>query len=493
MTVPGRRLLWLTALLVIPLATFTVLSPGSAILSLGALAGIFLVSCVDMVRAQRSLDGVTVEFPEVIRASKGREFSVEVKIRNEAIACHELSLGLALGEAFTGTPVFELRLPRDSEFAKHTWRLKALKRGCYRFDACYLESRSPLGLWNHRSRRVISCEMRVYPNLHMERRSLAALFLHRGNIGIHAQRQVGKGRDFEQLREYVPGDDYGDIFWKASARRGFPMTKMFQLERTQEIYVVVDHSRLSARELRVSEDGLSPGAPLGERRDPEAAAGAPPRDSGGGEGTGGADSPGGHSEMIRGGSFEVTTQLERFLHAALVMGLVAEQQGDLFGLITFGSQVDGFIRSRNGKAHYDACRDALYTLETEQATPDYEELVVFVRTHLTRRALLVVLTDLSDPLLAEQYLETMRLISRRHVVLTVMLKPRKAEPLFSHDDVESVDDLYDELAGHFTWMELQEISRTLSKQGVHFAIPDHEALCTEMVTEYLNIKRRQLL
>ena len=95
-------------------------------------------------------------------------------------------------------------------------------------------------------------EIRVYPNLLTERKNLAALFLNRGTFGIHAQRQVGKGRDFEKLREYVPGDGYDEIHWKATARRGRPITKVFQIEKTQEIYVIVDASRLSAREVRSS-------------------------------------------------------------------------------------------------------------------------------------------------------------------------------------------------------------------------------------------------
>jgi uncharacterized protein (DUF58 family) len=71
---------------------------------------------------------------------------------------------------------------------------------------------------------------------------------------MHTQRQVGKGRDFEQLREYLPGDGYEDIHWKATAKYGHPVTKVFQIERTQELYVVLDASRLSGRTMPVGED-----------------------------------------------------------------------------------------------------------------------------------------------------------------------------------------------------------------------------------------------
>src|SRR5207249_1294948 len=177
------------------------------------------------------------------------------------------------------------------------------------------------------------------------RKSLAAFFLKRGALGLHLQRQIGKGRDFEKLREYVPGDSFDEIHWKATARRAKPITKVFQVERTQEIYVVIDASRLSSRE------------------------------------TGG---PG-------------TSILERHVTAALVLGLATERQGDLFGLITFADKVQTFVRARRGKAHFTACRDALYTLQAQSVSPDFDELFSFIRLQLRRRCLIVMLTSLDDP------------------------------------------------------------------------------------------------
>ena len=69
--------------------------------------------------------------------------------------------------------------------------------------------------------------------------------MNRGAFGVHAQRQVGQGREFEKLREYAPGDSYIDIHWKATAKRGRPVTKLYQVERTQEVYVIIDASRLA--------------------------------------------------------------------------------------------------------------------------------------------------------------------------------------------------------------------------------------------------------
>src|SRR5262249_15650451 len=124
------------------------------------------------------------------------------------------------------------------------------------------------------------------------------------------------------------------------------------------------------------------------------------------------------------------TSLERFVTAALVLGLAAQQQGDLFGLLTFSNQVDHFVRARNGKAHYSACRDTLYTLQPENVTPDFDELGAFVRLRLRRRALLFVLTSLDDPVLAESFVRNLDLVCRHHLVVVAMLQPPGVAPLF---------------------------------------------------------------
>src|SRR5262249_54648830 len=160
--------------------------------------------------------------------------------------------------------------------------------------------------------------------------------------------------------------------------------------------------------------------------------------------------------------------LERFITASLVLGLAAEQQGDLFGLITFTSKVDNFVRAKNGKAHYSACRDALYLLEPQTVSPDYDEACTFIRLRLRRRALLVFLTALDDRVLAESFVRNMDLIRRQHLVLVNMLQPPGVAPLFSAPDVTSLDDLYQNLGGHFLWHNLRELEKVLQRRGVRF-------------------------
>ena len=298
-------------------------------------------------------------------------------------------------------------------------------------------------------------EIRVYPNLFEERKNLSALFLNRG-LGIHAQRQIGKGRDFEQLREYLPGDSFEDIHWKTTAKRGLPITKVYQIERTQQIYVIIDASRLSAR-------------------------------------SSGGDSLSGNGKEAQQNADEFTTVLQRFITAALIMALAAERQGDLFGLLAFDNKIRSFLKAKMGKAHFDVCRDTLYTWLPQSVSPDFAELLTFIGTKIRRRALLVFLTHLDDPVLADSFTQHIDVISRNHVVLVNMIRPPAVKPLFSSESVSSVNDIYNELGGHMIWRRIRETQKILQRRGVGFAMLDDENLCSELVSQYLALKRRQVL
>ncbi|MEM9283989.1 MAG: DUF58 domain-containing protein [Verrucomicrobiota bacterium] len=464
--VPHVPLLWLGLLLIVPGMTLAVYDTG-ALRLLGVLMLLvwLAVALIDGLRSRRLLDNVRVEFPELVRSTKGREATLPISFSNEGDEIQRMRFGVATSPwfHFDGeiTRWIE-RLPSGKKLSID-YPLTPLKRGQYFLDSIHLERRSPLGFWLVRQRHDLTTEFRVYPDLSTERKRLSSLFLMRGNEGSHMVRQVGKGRDFEQLRDYQPGDDYVDIDWKATARRQMPVTRTYQVERTQEVYVIVDHSRLSGREICIPLDEAS-------REDWE------------------------YMTQSAGGDQVVTTQLEKFLHCSLILASVAERQGDLFGFVSFADKVDRLIRGRNGKDHYNLVRDALYTLEPKTVSPDFEQLMISLRQRLTRRALLVMLVDLSDPLTAEQFYDALPLINKQHLVLVNMVRPEHAFPLFSvRNAPDSVDEVYQNLAGHLQWQELRDTGNRLRHLGVELGIPEHEELCTETVTQYLNVKKRQLI
>lgn len=454
MLVPSQRLLWLVALVGLPAAlALGLLGLPPELLGVASLVVIALIG-LDAPGALARLRDVSVSLPRQTRTSKGKHFTIEATLSQPDASCRLLHAGLPFSTAFkTDAAIVTVALPAEGGTVRVQWEALALERGRYTLDACYVETSSPLGLWDGRKRLPADSEIRVFPDLTRERNVLAPLFFRKGAVGLHQVRQVGRGREFEQLRAYLPGDSYSDIYWKGTAKRLYPVTMVHQIERTQEVHVVVDVSRRSARELPpLTRPGLQNREPLAK------------------------------------------TQCERFIQAAMVLALAAQQQGDRFGLITFSDQVHTTLRAARGHAHYNACRDALYHLQPNMVSPDYEELFIHLGNRLRQRALIILLTDLGEPWLAESFAESVAHAARRHVVLVQSLGSPEVQPLFHKgDSIPNEEALYDKLAGHLMWAGLQDTTRTLKQSGVHLTSSLQEDLVATVVTDYLNVKKRQLL
>ncbi|RPI29512.1 MAG: DUF58 domain-containing protein [Acidobacteria bacterium] len=426
------------------------------------LLGGVLVLIIDAVQGAKPLPRLQLTLPPLVRLTKSRPGQVDIRVSNLGDVGVEVRVGVVWPEGIlapglpgsagaprdageAGLMLFALAPRSTSSFS---WPCVALRRGQYRLSDYVLVVLSPFKLWSVLSRRTTECEVRVYPDLMRERKTTASMLL-RGTAGTHLQRQVGQGREFEKLREYVPGDSYSEIHWKATAKRGRPITKAFQVEKTQEIYVVIDNSRLSGRYL-----GLAP--------------------------NGDED----HSEM---------TALEYFISAGLLVGIAAERYGDLFGLLVYSDRVLKFVRAGGGKQHFNACRQALYDLRTRPVPPDLQELSSFIGGRLRRRALLVFLTDFEDPVTTESFLRNIELVARRHLVLVNTVRPRETGRIFAHHEVDSVADIYRALAGHLEWQKLMELQRTLFRMGVRMDVFEPERLAGSLISQYLTVKQRQLL
>jgi uncharacterized protein (DUF58 family) len=223
---------------------------------------------------------------------------------------------------------------------------------------------------------------------------------------------------------------------------------VYQVERTQEIYVVIDASRLNGRSAAAETEAAPPPA---------------------------------------------SSLLDRYITAALVLQQVAQRQGDLFGLIAFNDRVVRFARARGGAAHYNTCVEALYTLDAEPVTPDFEELFTFIRLRLRKRALLIFLTNLDDPVLTDTFARHVGIISRQHLVLVNTLTAPGIEPVFGPTPVTSTRDVYRQLARHLQWERLKELEKVLGRKDVRLHQLTKEESCSQVVDQYIRVKQRQLL
>lgn len=444
---PTYRQILLWAVVLFPASVAFAYVEDSVFLAAGAVVIGLIVVAFDAARTMGSLDGIQMSVPDVVRFTRDREGGIPVEITLHDDLIREFFLQILTDATVEDRePVILVRLDPDVLKSRVEWFCTPRERGNIPLTRAVIGRVSLLGLWEHRRMVDLSGAVRVYPNIQKERKNLARIFLNRDPLGIHQQRSIGRGRDFAQLRDYLPGDSFEDIYWKGTARTGKPVTKLFQVERSQEVYVLIDSSVTSSHTIHDSDGN---GKPL--------------------------------------------SNLERYINAALVLGLVAEKQGDLFGLVSFDENVQTFLKARNGKGHYNTCRDALYGIESSPMHADFAELFSYVRLNLRKRALLIILTDLSDPVQAEKFAQHIQIASRSHLILVNMIADAAIQPVFSSEPVSSTADIYQRIGGHIEWNKLQDLRHQLQLQNVALQRLEHESLSADLVHQYLTQKQRQLL
>src|ERR1700722_16416565 len=425
--VPSERMLWVAARGGLPVAPAAGMVSGATPPCALAIAAMMLVAAFDAVRGYERLATVAVRAPQFLRLTKDVSAVLPLTVDNGSAAPVALRLGIAMPPGAVSDELTRALVvaPGASPTA---WPVTGPARGDHKRAQIHVEVRSPMGLWLVRGRRTVDCGLRVYPNL--RDRATAALFSRTANIGLRLRRQMGKGREFDNLRQYMPGDSFEDIHWKVTARRGFPPGKLYQVEHAQEVYAVIDSSRLSMR----------PGI------------------------------------------------LESYVEAALHLALVAERAGDRFGLVTFSNRTQSFVRARHGMDHFRLCRETIYNLKAERVSPDFRDVFSSLQLNLRRRTLLIFFTSLDDALLAETFEREAPMLARRHLLLVNVTQSPGVKPLFEETAPPAdLDALYGGLAGQILWNRMRKLTIALGNKGIKLTVVDPARIKMQVTSQYMEV------
>ncbi|NTV63836.1 MAG: DUF58 domain-containing protein, partial [Oscillochloris sp.] len=304
----------------------------------------------------------------------------------------------------------------------------------YQFGDVVLRYRSLLGTLVRQARYPAAAPVQVYPNvLEMRRYDLLA---RRGLLyeqGLRPARVYGQGGEFARLREYTPDDEFRRIDWKATARRGRPITAEVETERRQHVICLIDTGRLMA-------------PPLGE-----------------------------------------IAKLDYVINTALLLSYVATLKGDHVGLLTFADQVGTFLAPQRGRAQFQRMIEALYHVQAEAVEADHAVALSYLERKVRRRALVVLFTDLATPDAAQPLISYMARLGRRHLPVCVMISdPNVTNALGMHTpDTRSA---YTRAVAEQLRDERQAILDTLSRSGVIPLDVPADQLTISVVNTYLRLK-----
>ena len=437
MIYPARLILWLCFIL--PLSAAAGYFTSAAVLMLLLYTVILLWAAADLFRGIKTIGNINAELNGNIKTSVFSLTSLPFQFNNYNKKDIQLHLKIQCPDTIIPEKdLYFIKISPDN-LSECSINITPLDRGTFTIEKVFLEINSPGNFWKIRKKIILDkLKITVYPNLKFEKRSLAALFLHHTN-GIHIHRMLGQGREFEKLREYIHGDSMDIISWKATAKRNKPISKVFKIEQTQNIYAVIDVSRLSSQHLPDSK-----------------------------------------------------RVIDHYLSSSLILGQIAAMQKDAFGVIAFDSNVCRFIKAKTGKVNYNACREAIFNLEPSERIPDYRNLFSFIRTKVHKRALLLFMIDVSNPATLEAITENIHLISSKYLAVINTIKHKTERPLFSEKITEE-EEIFSHFAGHLQWENIIMLKKQLMRHGITLTSSDYNQLTSDVVTQYINVKKRQVL
>lgn len=409
----------------------------------------------------RGREGETIQVPFALAGSAGRWECSDIRVAvmpatqdSETAFQVEIDpqqLRLDPGSAASGaTPEIATHIP----LWPWTVEIALLKRGLWPGPRVGMERQSRFRIWRLRRWFDVPVSLRIDANLRSGRQEILRSPVYRMLVASQQTPWTGHGRDFERLREYQPGDTYSEIAWKSTARRGVPVTRLFQWEQKQEVYFVVDQSRVSGLALHPATDR---------------------------EGT----APQKHAPR---------RMLDLAVETALVGAAVALELGDDFGLVTYADGAKSWLRAGSGQSQFHQFRDHLLNIEPLPTTADYEELFSDIRVRLRRRSYLVLLADLTERALSDSLRRGIGLVRSSHALLMTSILPAHVRPAFSpSEDPHTDQDVYAVLAGEREHQRLAALARQLRQLDVQLRYIPPEKFLRTAVEGYLENKREQRL
>jgi uncharacterized protein (DUF58 family) len=439
------RAIWLLAAgLLLALPGFFRATWGYGMLVWDAL--VFLAVILDGLRLPTAHE-ITIERSWSNAPALDSESEIRLAVEHSAETILECHLVDDLPDALVAAPATRnLRVfPRIR--ATLRYKIEPRERGDVQAGPVYIRYASPLGLVERWAMAPLEQPVRVYPALRQGEDQ--EIFLARGrqvDLQLRRARERGLGRDFESLREYLEGDDLRDVCWTATARRGQLITRRYQTERSQAVWIVLDAGRLLRG--RILSDSEA------DRR--------------------------GHSK------------LDYACSTAVALAQLALFSGDRVGLLVYGQHVQQRVLPGRGHAHLRQIVEALAQARAESSEADHLRATATLNRWQPRRALVLWITDLAETAMRPEVIDGAMQLLHRHVLLFVaMAQPDVAA--IANARPKNVEEMFRASAAQELTSRRELLLARLRDQGALTLDLDPAQLTSAVLNQYLKVKERAMV
>ena len=319
------------------------------------------------------------------------------------------------------------------------YNLRPVKRGTYQFGLVRVFAHTSIGLLKRRFDCDEEKSIEVYPSyLQVQKYELMAIHNQLSELGIKKVRKVGHNIEFEHIKEYVVGDDFRTVNWKATARKNELMVNLYQDEKSQNIYSLIDKGRMM----------LMP--------------------------------------------FEGMSLLDYAINSSLVLSNIAIKKDDKAGIMTFEKSFDGFLPASKRRNQMHLILNFLYNQSTTFGEADYSSLYVQLKHRVKRRSLLLLYTNFESIHSLDRQLPYFQKLAKDHLLVVIFFENTELDELVNAP-VKDTLSMYQKVIAEQFAFEKTQVVKILRKHGIQTILTKPQELSISVINKYIELKARQLI
>ena len=319
------------------------------------------------------------------------------------------------------------------------YSLRPVKRGEYIFGALHVFASSRLKLVKRRYSFNQEAMVKVYPSfIQMKKYDFLAIDNKLSQIGLKKIRRIGHTMEFEQIKEYVLGDDIRTINWKATAKHAGLMVNQFQDEKSQPIYSIIDSSRVMKM------------------------------------------------------PFNELSLLDYAINSTLAFSNIALKKHDKVGMLAFSNKITNFLRDSGKKTYINTISENLYNIKTNFLDADFGLLYGHIKRYVTHRSLLLLYTNFEHLSSLKRQLPYLQALAKKHLLVVIFFENTELNQLITTDN-NDLETIYDQTVAQQFALDKKIMVKELQKHGIQTVLTKPEDLTVNTINKYLEIKARGLL
>ncbi|WP_438962592.1 DUF58 domain-containing protein [Nonlabens sp.] len=400
------------------------------------IVALFIIDFIILYKVKNGINGSRT-IPD--KLSNGDDNPIDIRITNNYP--HEVEL-----KVIDEIPVqfqkrdFELKVTlQASESSTTTYTLRPVERGEYHFGVLNIFVTAFIGFIQRRYRFNADAMTPTYPSfLQMRKYELMAFTNKLRDYGLKKIRRIGHTMEFEQIKDYVPGDDVRNINWKASAKRSQLMLNQYQDEKSQPVYSVIDKGRVMKM------------------------------------------------------PFEGMKLVDYAINATLVISNIALKKGDKAGMFSFSDKLANQVVAQKRASQMNLILETLYNLDTDFKESDFSRLYIDVKHKITNRSLLLLYTNFETLDALHRQLPYLQAIAKNHLLVVVFFENTELKQML-FKEVETTQEIFEKTIAEKFVYEKKLIVNELNRHGIQTILTEPQHLTVNTINKYLEIKARGLL